>query len=51
MAKKKKNTRDFTKNHPKIPLLAKLPLGVKRNQNNKKSDFSSTWVPRSNVSA
>ena len=49
MAEKRKNTRAFTKNHPEIPLLAKLPSRVKKNQNKKRSD-SSTWVPRSNLS-
>ena len=49
MTEKRKNTRAFTKNHPEIPLLAELPLGVKRNQNKKRFD-SSTWVPRSNLS-
>ena len=49
MVEKRKNTRSFTKNHPEIPLLTDLPLGVKRNQNKKRSN-SSTWVPRSNLS-
>ena len=49
MAKRRKNTFSFTKNHPEIPFLSKLPPGIKRNQSKKRSN-SSTWVPRSNLS-
>ena len=50
MAEKKKNLCAFTRNHPEIPLLTNLPPGVKRNQNKKRYNFYSTWVPRSNLS-
>ena len=50
MAEKKKNTCSFTKDYHEIPLLGKLPLGVRKNQNKEKYDFNSTWVPRGNMS-
>lgn len=48
MVGRRKNTRAYARENPKILLYKKFPKGGRKNWPKKKGGFSHTWKPRDN---
>ena len=50
MAKKRKNTRAYTRANPDVPMYIDQPQGGRKNLNKKRADPKPTWKIRGSIS-